>query len=65
MRQITQNGPMDMIANSQNNVNAIAGALVAVSMAIGFACGWYEHKRETRRRAYLARRARESRQVIQ
>ena len=64
MRQITQNGPMDMIANSQNNVNAIAGALVAVSMGFGFACGWYEHKRETRRRAYLARRARESRQVI-
>lgn len=51
-----------MIANSQNNVNAVAGALVVVSMALGFACGWYEHKRETRRRAYLARRAREARQ---
>ena len=55
---------MVMIANNQNSVNAIAGALVAVSVGFGFACGWYEHKRETRRRAYLARRARESRQVI-
>lgn len=59
-----KSGAMVMIANSQNNVNAIAGALVAVSVAFGFGCGWYEHKRETRRRAYLARRARAARQVI-
>lgn len=64
MRPTSQKGYSAMIANSQNNVNVIAGGLVAVSMALGFALGWYEHKRETRRRAYLARRARDQRQGI-